>query len=116
VVTSDIYTTEDADFLLRNDDSWRPTSGGDVASRPPPRPARHDRGTGRHGGRGVDGSPSTAVLGSRPHAWYDLTEGPVINLAELPGPLGVDAVMSRLLRLGRGEQVELLVTRRQPAS
>ena len=51
--------------------------------------------------------PSTASLGRRPHAWYDLTEGPVINLAELPGPLGVDAVMSRLLRLRRGEQVEL---------
>ena len=54
-----------------------------------------------------DEMPSTAILGSRPHAWYDLTEGPVINLAELPGPLGVDAVMSRLLRLRRGEQVEL---------
>jgi uncharacterized protein (DUF2249 family) len=51
--------------------------------------------------------PSTASLGSRPHAWYDLTEGPVVDLAELPGPLGADAVMSRLLRLRRGEQVEL---------
>jgi Uncharacterized conserved protein (DUF2249)/Hemerythrin HHE cation binding domain len=54
-----------------------------------------------------DEVPSTASLGSRPHAWYDRTEGPVINLAELPGPLGVDAVMSRLLRLRSGEQVEL---------
>jgi uncharacterized protein (DUF2249 family) len=54
-----------------------------------------------------DEVPSTASLGRRPHAWYDLTEGPVIDLAELPGPLGVDAVMSRLLRLRRGERVEL---------
>jgi hypothetical protein len=54
-----------------------------------------------------DEVPSTASLGSRPHAWYDLVEGPVVNLAELPGPLGVDAVLSRLLRLRRGEQVEL---------
>jgi Uncharacterized conserved protein (DUF2249)/Hemerythrin HHE cation binding domain len=54
-----------------------------------------------------DEAPSTASLGSRPHAWYDLTEGPVVNLADLPGPLGVDAVMSRLLRLRPGEQVEL---------
>jgi hypothetical protein len=55
--------------------------------------------------------PSTASLGSRPHAWYDLTEGPVISLVELPGPLGVDAVMSRLLRLRSGEQVELQANR-----
>jgi len=54
-----------------------------------------------------DEAPSTARLGSRPHAWYDLTEGPVVDLADLPGPLGVDAVMSRLLRLRAGEQVEL---------
>ena len=54
-----------------------------------------------------DEVPSTASLGSRPHAWYDLTEGPVINLADLPGPLGVDAALGRLLRLRRGEQVEL---------
>jgi uncharacterized protein (DUF2249 family) len=54
--------------------------------------------------------PSTASLGSRPHAWYDLTEGPVVDLADLPGPLGVDAVMGRLLRLRRGEHVELCST------
>jgi uncharacterized protein (DUF2249 family) len=54
-----------------------------------------------------DEVPSTASLGRRPHAWYDLTEGPVIDLAGLPGPLGLDAVMSRLLRLRCGEQVEL---------
>jgi hypothetical protein len=54
-----------------------------------------------------DEAPSTASLGSRPHAWYHLTEGPVVNLAELPGPLGVDAVLGRLLRLRPGEQVEL---------
>jgi uncharacterized protein (DUF2249 family) len=30
-----------------------------------------------------------------------------VDLADLPGPLGVDAVVSRLLRLRAGEQVEL---------
>jgi len=51
--------------------------------------------------------PSTASLGSRPHSWFALTEGPVINLDDLPGPLGVDATLGRLLRLKDGEQVEL---------
>jgi iron-sulfur cluster repair protein YtfE (RIC family) len=52
-------------------------------------------------------APSTASLGSRPHAWFALTEGPVINLNDLPGPVGVDAVLGRLLRLRPGEQVEV---------
>jgi len=51
--------------------------------------------------------PSTASLGSRPHSWYALTEGAVIDLDKLPGPLGVDATLGRLLRLREGEQVEL---------
>ncbi len=53
------------------------------------------------------GIPAMAVMGSQPHEWYDLTEGPVIDLDALPGPQGIDAALGRLLRLGRGEQVEV---------
>lgn len=52
-------------------------------------------------------APSTASLGSTPHEWYAYTEGPVVDLAKLPGPQGAEAVLARLLRLGRGERVEL---------
>ena len=52
-------------------------------------------------------APATASLGSQPHEWYDLTEGPVIDLDTLPGALGIDAARGRLLRLGPAEQVEV---------
>ncbi len=52
-------------------------------------------------------TPSTAALGSQPHEWYELTEGPVIDLDRLPGPHGADAAAERLLRLRPGERVEL---------
>jgi uncharacterized protein (DUF2249 family) len=52
-------------------------------------------------------APSTASLGSQPHQWYSLTEGPVIDLDQLPGEHGIDAVLGRLMRLGPDEQVEL---------
>jgi uncharacterized protein (DUF2249 family) len=52
-------------------------------------------------------TPSTASLGSQPHEWYPLTEGPVIDLDQLPGAPGIDAAFSRLLRLAPHEQVEL---------
>lgn len=51
--------------------------------------------------------PATASLGSQPHEWYELTEGPVIDLDKLPGEQGADAVLARLLRLRPGEQVEM---------
>lgn len=51
--------------------------------------------------------PATTILGGHPHAWYPLTEGPVIDLDALPAGQAVDAVVRRLLRLRRGEQVEL---------
>lgn len=53
------------------------------------------------------GSPSTTAMGAVPHSWYALTEGSVIDLDALPGPQGVDAALGRLLRLRRGEEVEL---------
>lgn len=55
----------------------------------------------------ADAAPSMASLGSQPHEWYPLTEGPVIELDRLPGPHGADAVFDRLLRLRTGETLEL---------
>jgi uncharacterized protein (DUF2249 family) len=55
----------------------------------------------------AEAAPAMASLGSRPHEWYSLTQGPVIDMTRLPGALGVDAVLERLENLGRGEQVEI---------
>jgi uncharacterized protein (DUF2249 family) len=52
-------------------------------------------------------APSTTTLGGQPHEWYNLTEGPVIDLDKLTGEQGADAVLARLLRLRPGERVEL---------
>lgn len=54
------------------------------------------------------GAPTTTTLGARPHEWYPLTEGTVIDLDELPRDQAVAAAVQRLLRLGPAEQVELL--------
>lgn len=51
--------------------------------------------------------PAVESVGGQPHEWYDLTEGPVIDLDKLPGEQGADAALARLTRLRRGEQVEL---------
>jgi uncharacterized protein (DUF2249 family) len=51
--------------------------------------------------------PSTSALGSTPHTWYEFTNGPLVDLDNLPGPQGVDAVLSRMLRLRPGEEVDL---------
>jgi uncharacterized protein (DUF2249 family) len=51
--------------------------------------------------------PATSMLGGHPHEWYPLTEGPVIDLDALPAGQAVDAAVHRLLRLRRGERVEL---------
>lgn len=51
--------------------------------------------------------PPTSNFGARPHEWYALTAGPVIDLDRLPGALGFEAVLDRMLRLAPGEQVEL---------
>ncbi len=52
-------------------------------------------------------APATASFGAQPHEWYDLTEGPVVDLDQLPGELGADAALARLVRLERREQVEV---------
>ncbi|MBO0776648.1 MAG: hemerythrin domain-containing protein [Actinobacteria bacterium] len=53
------------------------------------------------------GTPATTALGAYPHEWYPLTEGPVIDLDALPPDQAADAAAQRLLRLRRGETVEL---------
>lgn len=54
-----------------------------------------------------EAAPATASFGAQPHEWYDFTEGPVIDLDQLPGELGADAALARLVRLDHGEQVEV---------
>ncbi|HEV2258224.1 MAG TPA: hemerythrin domain-containing protein [Streptosporangiaceae bacterium] len=51
--------------------------------------------------------PGTAALGGHPHEWYPLTEGPVVDLDALPLGQAVAAAVDRLLRMRRGEQLEL---------
>ncbi len=59
-------------------------------------------------GRAVQqGVPGTAALGGHRHEWYPLTEGPVVDLDALPPGQAVAAAVDRLLRMRRGEQVEL---------
>ena len=57
--------------------------------------------------RAPQGVPATVALGAHPHRWYPLTEGPVVDLDALPRDQAVPAAMDRLLRMRRGEQVEL---------
>ncbi|MDR0345611.1 MAG: hemerythrin domain-containing protein [Nocardiopsaceae bacterium] len=59
------------------------------------------------GAGGTGSTPATTDLGARPHEWYPLTEGPVIDLDALPPGQDVDAAVERLRRLRRGERAEL---------
>jgi hypothetical protein len=58
-------------------------------------------------GRAAQGVPGTVALGGHPHEWYSPTEGPVVDLGALPRSEAVAAVVDRLLRMRRGEKVEL---------
>jgi len=59
-------------------------------------------------GRGAQqGVPGTAALGGHRHEWYPLTEGPIVDLDALPQDQVIAAATDRLLRMRRGEQVEL---------
>ncbi len=58
-------------------------------------------------GRAPHHVPGTVTLGGHPHEWYPLTEGPVVDLDALPADQAVPAAVDRLLRMRRGEQVEL---------
>lgn len=54
--------------------------------------------------------PGVTSLGAQPHEWYALTRGPVIDMDQLPGPHGADAVLDRLLQLRAGERIEVRST------
>ena len=43
----------------------------------------------------------------RPHDWYPLTEGPVVEADALPREVAADLVLERLTRLRSGERVEI---------
>ena len=58
-------------------------------------------------GRTPQDVPGTVHLGGHPHEWYPLTEGPEVDLDALPPGQAVAAAVDRLLRMRRGEQVEL---------
>ncbi len=58
-------------------------------------------------GHSTHGAPGTVELGGQPHGWYSFTAGPVVNLDTLPPGRAVAAAVDRLLRMRRGEQVEL---------
>ena len=58
-------------------------------------------------GRAPHDVPGTVSLGGHPHEWYSLTEGIVVDLDALPADQAVAAAVDRLLRMRRGEQVEL---------
>ena len=58
-------------------------------------------------GRAPGSVPATDALGRHPHQWYPLTEGRVSDLDALPLGQAVAAAVDRLLRLRRGEQIEL---------
>jgi uncharacterized protein (DUF2249 family) len=59
-------------------------------------------------GRAVRDVPGTAARGGHRHEWYPLTEGPTVDLDALPRSQAVAAAVDRLLRMRRGERVELL--------
>jgi uncharacterized protein (DUF2249 family) len=59
-------------------------------------------------GRAAHSVPATVAFGGRPHEWFPLTEGSVVDLDALPRGQAVAAAVDRLLRMRRGEQVELL--------
>lgn len=52
-------------------------------------------------------APGVTAATGRRHEWYPLTEGPVIDLDVLPSGQVADAAVDRLLRLRRGERIEL---------
>lgn len=51
--------------------------------------------------------PATSLSTKRPHEWYPLTEGSVVDVDALPADQMVEALVDRLLRMRAGEQVEL---------
>jgi len=101
-----------AELLARAAAGEQPMSAGQVAIAARDFAAqleRHLRAEERllASGRAAQGVPGTVTLGGHPHQWYPLTEGPVVDLDALPRGHAVAAAVDRLLRMRRGEQVEL---------
>jgi uncharacterized protein (DUF2249 family) len=62
-----------------------------------------------------DSAPAAALIGGQPHEWYEVINGPVIDLDALEGPHGIDAVYDRLVRLAPGEHVEVRSSSHDPS-
>jgi uncharacterized protein (DUF2249 family) len=60
---------------------------------------------------GGETAPATVTFGVQPHEWYALTEGPNIDLDQLQGQQGTDAVLARLLRLRSSDRVQIRSSR-----
>jgi uncharacterized protein (DUF2249 family) len=56
---------------------------------------------------GGEYAPGTATFGAQPHEWYALIEGPEVDLDQLPGAQGADAVLARIMRLDTDETVTI---------
>src|SRR6266702_4342666 len=70
---------------------------------PPPAPGKWPGWPGTMPGC----APPPTCWPGQPREWYPLTEGPVVDLDALPLGQAVAAAVDRLLRMHRGEQLEL---------
>jgi uncharacterized protein (DUF2249 family) len=101
-----------ADVLARAAAGEQPMSAGQVAIAAQDFAAQLERHLRAEedlleAGHAAQGVPGTAALGGHRHEWYPLTEGPVADLDALPRGQAAAAAVDRLLRMRRGEQVEL---------
>jgi hypothetical protein len=101
-----------AELLARAAAGEQPMSLGQVATAARDFVAQLERHLGAEeallaSGRAAQDVPGTVMLSGHRHEWYPLTEGPVVDLDALPLGQAVAAAVDRLLRIRRGEQVEL---------
>ncbi len=102
-----------ADLLARAAAGEQPMSSGQVATAARDFAAQLERHLRAEEnalapGPTAQGVPGTVALGGQPRDWYPLTEGPAVDLDALPADEAITAAVDRLLRMTRGEQVELL--------
>jgi hypothetical protein len=101
-----------AELLARAAAGEQPMSLGQVATAARDFVAQLERHLGAEeallaSGRAAQDVPGTVMLSGHRHEWYPLTEGPAVDLDALPLGQAVAAAVDRLLRIRRGEQVEL---------
>ena len=101
-----------AELLARAAAGEQPMSPGQVATAARDFVARLERHLRAEeallvSGRAAQDVPGTVLLRGHSHEWYPLTEGPVVDLDAIPLGQAVAAAVDRLLRIRRGEQVEL---------